>query len=167
MSDNNITAPTTSHYKFNPELTFFGTKTKLQFNGSCWKQDKIMYNHEKFVNIFIVYEISRNININDFPTLENCLFGAVSLTKNVDIDKCEYSVYGIGFDRHGFYSHLNIKTRRNLIILGVDMSLSTKIDNRKKDILILGKCSTQGLEHTLRAEKMYLINCTEHKKRSV
>ena len=28
------------------------------------------------------------------------------------------------------------------------MSLSTKIDNRKKDILILGEGSTQGLEHT-------------------
>ena len=33
------------------------------------------------------------------------------------------------------------------------MSSLTKIDNRKKDILILGKCSTQGLEHTLSAEK--------------
>ena len=28
------------------------------------------------------------------------------------------------------------------------MSLSTKIDNRKKDILILGEDPTQGLEHT-------------------
>ena len=41
------------------------------------------------------------------------------------------------------------------------MSSSTKIDNRKKDILILGKGPTQGLEHTLEhtlsAEKMYLI----------
>ena len=41
---------------------------------------------------------------------------------------------------------------------GVDMSSSTKIDNRKKDILILGKGPTQGLEHTLTAEKMYSIN---------
>ena len=40
------------------------------------------------------------------------------------------------------------------------MSSSTKIDNRKKDILILGKGPTQGLEHTLIAEKMYLINFT-------
>ena len=29
------------------------------------------------------------------------------------------------------------------------MSSSSKIDNRKKDILILGKGPTQGLEHTL------------------
>ena len=33
--------------------------------------------------------------------LVNCLFGAVSLTKNADIDKYKYSGYGIGFDRHG------------------------------------------------------------------
>ena len=38
------------------------------------------------------------------------------------------------------------------------MSSSTKIDIRKKNILILGKGSTQELEHTLTAEKMYSIN---------
>ena len=38
------------------------------------------------------------------------------------------------------------------------MSSSTKIDNKKKDILILGKVPTQGWEHTLSAEKMYSIN---------
>ena len=40
------------------------------------------------------------------------------------------------------------------------MSSSTKTDNRKKDILILGKGPTQGLEHTLSKEKMYSINFT-------
>ena len=45
------------------------------------------------------------------------------------------------------------------------MSSSTKIDNRKKDILILGKGPTQGLEHTLSAEKMYSINFTEKDKK--
>ena len=34
-----------------------------------------------------------------------------------------------------------------------------------KNILILGKGPTQGLEHTLSAEKMYLINFTEHNKK--
>ena len=45
------------------------------------------------------------------------------------------------------------------------MSSSTKIDNRKKDILILGNGPTQGLEHTLSAEKMYSINFTVTKKK--
>ena len=39
------------------------------------------------------------------------------------------------------------------MIFEVDMSSLTKIDNRKKHILIFGKGPTQGLEHTLTAKK--------------
>ena len=45
------------------------------------------------------------------------------------------------------------------------MSFSTHIDNKKKDILVLGKGPPQGLEHTLAAEKMYSINFTVTKKK--
>ena len=45
------------------------------------------------------------------------------------------------------------------------MSSSTKIDNRTKNILIFGKGPTQGLEHTLSAEKMYSINFTVKDKK--
>ena len=45
------------------------------------------------------------------------------------------------------------------------MSSSAHIDNKKKDILVLGKGPTQGLEHTLTAEKMYSINFTVTKKK--
>ena len=44
------------------------------------------------------------------------------------------------------------------------MSFSTHIDNKKKDILVLGIGPTQGLEHTLAAEKIYSINFTVTKK---
>ena len=47
------------------------------------------------------------------------------------------------------------------------MSSSVKIDNKKKEILILGKAATQGLEYTLTAEKMYSINFTLKKRNSV
>ena len=40
------------------------------------------------------------------------------------------------------------------------MSSPVHVDNKKKNILILGKAPTQGLEHTLTAEKMYSINFT-------
>ena len=86
------------------------------------------------------------------------------MTKNVDIDKYKYSRYGIGFDRHGSFSFPGTGLGRNVIMFGVDMS-STKIDNIKKNILILRKGPTQGLEHKLSAEKMYLINFTEHNKK--
>ena len=47
------------------------------------------------------------------------------------------------------------------------MSSSTKIDNRKMNLLILRKGPTQRLEHTLSAEKMYLINFTERTKKII
>ena len=67
---------------------------------------------------------------------------------------------GIGFDRNTSFSVDN-EIGKNLIIFGVDMSSSTKIDNRKKDILIIGRRPTQGLENTLSAEKMFSINFTK------
>ena len=118
----------------------------------------------KVVNIYNVYEISKSINISDYLTLENCLIGAVTLTKNADIDRNGYSGYGIGFDRHGSFPFPGTGLGRNVIIFGVDMSSPTKIDNRKKYILILGKGPTQGLEHVLSAEKIYSIDFTEHNK---
>ena len=45
------------------------------------------------------------------------------------------------------------------------MSSSIHVDNTKKYIFILGKGPTQGLEHTLTAEKMYSINFTVSKKK--
>ena len=45
------------------------------------------------------------------------------------------------------------------------MSSSAHIDNKKKDILVLGKGSAQELEHTLTTEKMYSINFTVSNKK--
>ena len=44
------------------------------------------------------------------------------------------------------------------------MSPSLHVDNKEKDILILGKGPTQGLgEHSLTSEKMYPINLPANK----
>ena len=113
------------------------------------------------VNIYIVYELrTSSSNIND-PTLKNCLFVAVTLTKNADIDKYRYSGYGIGFDRRSSFSFPGGGFGQNIIIFGADMNSSIHIDNKGKDVLIVGKGPTQGLdEHSLTAEKMYSINFT-------
>ena len=89
------------------------------------------------------------------PTLKNCLFGAVTLTEHADIDKCKYSGYGTGFDRRSSFSFTSGRFGQNTLILGVDMSSSAHID-KKKDILVIEKGPTQGLEHTLTAEKNVL-----------
>ena len=76
------------------------------------------------------------------------------MTKNADIDKYEYFGYGIGLDRRSSFSFPGDGFGQNVLIFGADMSSSLHIDNKKKDILILGKGPTQGLEHTLTAKKM-------------
>ena len=105
-----------------------GTKARVKFNGDCLKQEKITFNHGKILNIYIVYEIERSVNISSYPTLGNCLFGAVKLTKHADVDLYKYSGYGIGFDRKRSYS-VDDEVGRNVIIVGVDMNSSSHIDN--------------------------------------
>ena len=132
MSDEKINSITASNYRVTPNISYYGTKTRVEFNEICLKQYKVTFNHVKIVNIYIVYEISKSINISDYPTLKNCLFGAVSFTKNAGIDRYGYSGYGIGFDRHGSFSFSGAGLGRNVIIFGVDMSSSIEIYNRKK-----------------------------------
>ena len=78
-------------------------------------------------------------------------FGAVTLSKNVNIDKHGYSGYGMGFDRKGSFSFPGGRFGQNVLIFGVGMSFSTCVDNKKKAILILRINPAQGLEHTLSA----------------
>ena len=42
------------------------------------------------------------------------------MIKDADIDEYKYFGYGIGFDRHGFFSYPGGGTGRNVIIFGVD-----------------------------------------------
>ena len=116
----------------NPALNHYGTKTRVKFTGSCLKQSKITYTYKKIVSIYIVYEIKANVLGFSFPTLENCLFGAVTLTKN-DIDKCRYSAYGNGFDTKGSFSFPGGGFGRNVIVFGADMNSSIHVDNKGKD----------------------------------
>ena len=110
-----ITTSSAPNNFLNPSLNYLDTKTRVRFSGSCLKQDKITYTHGKIVDIYIVYEINKNDNTTSSdPTLENCLFGAVTLTKNADIDKYKYSGYGIGFDRKGSFSLPDTGLGRNI-----------------------------------------------------
>ena len=149
LSAETIKPPTTSDNT--PAVSYYGTIIKVKFTGNCLKQPKISY-------------ICSSSHNNDCK-LKNCLFDAVTLTKNTDIDKYGNSGYGIGFDRRSSFSFPEGGISQNLLIFGADVSSSAHIDSKKKDILVLGIGPTQGLEHTLTAEKMYSINFTVTKKK--
>ena len=161
LSGEIIKPPTISDNSLTPELRYCDYNIRVKFTESCLKQSKITYTHKKVANIYIVYELRASSSHIDDPTLKNCLFGAVTLTKNADIDKYRYSVYGIGFDRKGSFSFPGGGYGQNVIIVLADMNSSPHVDNKGKDILILGSGLTQGLgEHSLIAEKMHSINFT-------
>ena len=144
MSHESTKPPPSPDNILNPSLSYNGSKTRVEFDGSCLKQDKITFTHEKTVSISIVYEIDKNFPISNYfykyLALENCLFWAVSLTKNTDIDQYKYSGFGIGFDR-------------KVTFFWVDMSLSVHVDTKIKDILIPDKGPTQGLDDTTLTEE--------------
>ena len=121
-SDERINSIKTTNLSITLNVSYYGTYMRVEFKESCLKLYKVTFNHGKAVNIYIVYKISKSINISDYPTLENCLFGAVNLTKNADIDKYKYSGYGIGFHRHGSFSFPGTGLDKDVITFGVDMS---------------------------------------------
>ena len=57
ISNESIKRPTSSNYNLNPRLSYYGTKIRVQFTGSCLKQPKFTFTHKKVVNIYIVYEL--------------------------------------------------------------------------------------------------------------
>ena len=87
-------------------------KIRIKFDASLLNRFPPGFLHENIVNIYIVYEVTSKYNNSNYPTLENCLFGSVQVTKNANIDKYGYSGYGIEFHRKAFFP------------IGVDMSLS-------------------------------------------
>ena len=69
LSDERIHSITASNYSIAPELSYYGSKIRVKFNGNSLKQDKLTYTHGKIVNICLVYEINKNYNISSYPTL--------------------------------------------------------------------------------------------------
>ena len=57
LSHGRINSTTVSNYITIPELSYYGSKIRVKFNGSCLKQDKITYTHKEPVNIYIFFSI--------------------------------------------------------------------------------------------------------------
>ena len=72
LSAESIKPPTTSDNSLTPALSYYGTKTRVKFTGSCLQQPKLSYTHGTIENIYIVYELGTSSSHNDDPTLKNC-----------------------------------------------------------------------------------------------
>ena len=125
-----INPPAISDNSRTPSLNYIWTKTRVEFYGSCLKQDKVAFTHEKTVNIYIAFEVNLwNRGYDDYPTLESSLFGAIKLVKNSGIDKHKYSEYSVKFDKYETFLVAN-GFGRNVIIFGIDMSSSVHVEKK-------------------------------------
>ena len=155
-SDRNFAATFVDHYLL-PDINI---------NGHCLIKNHIAIPW-KVINLYISYTLSPQLrNCNTDFALSNCLFGSVRATKNTDLHKYKYTVYGIGFDSRGEYCLPNGSIGKIVIISGVDMSLFVHINSKR--ILILAKGPTEGLDGTtFIAEALHRINFTQFGKRFV
>ena len=55
--------PTTSNNSLTPAVSYYGTKMRVKFIGSCLQQPKVSYNHRTIVNIYVVYELGASSSI--------------------------------------------------------------------------------------------------------
>ena len=86
LSKEFIEPPRSNNNILSPVVENIAIKENVKFNGSCLIQKQMKYAPKTIVNIYIVYKITKNNPISNYPALENCLFGAAKLTKNPDID---------------------------------------------------------------------------------
>ena len=98
-------------------IDHYGSELRLKFNKGCLKQlNNLKYDYGSKVIIYIVYEPGASSSNDEDPTIKNCLFGAVTLTKNADIEKYGYSGFGIGFDRRSSFSFPSGVFGQNVLI---------------------------------------------------
>ena len=100
MSTGEINPPVTASHNLSLKIVLKNnSRIRLEFKRSFLKQDKVTFNSNSVLNIFIVYELDtwlRDLNT-DF-TLKDRLLGSLKLFKNADLDKYKYSSYRIVFD---------------------------------------------------------------------
>ena len=146
-------------------------RMNLKFEANYFVKSKVIHpNDNKVVNIYIVYRLDPicNFRSTDY-TIQNALFGAVKITKNVtDSSKNKYEGYGICFDEGGTFTKGNITNDRNVIFFSADMSFSTHATNRANNIYVLGDFFVQGINGTtIYAEGVYKTNFTEVEKNCI
>ena len=152
-----------------PKLTRQNNRIGVLFEGSYMKQEKVGYAHGVGLNIYIVYNLQkRTVSTHDF-TVQNALFGAVKITKDVNTSHYQYHGYEIYFDGNSSFSFGNNIGAKNVIIFGCDMSFSSHATNRANNIYVLGKYFVQGISTTghtrFYAEKLYKTDFTEQGKK--
>ena len=114
-----------------PELKNDG-RLHVYLSGNHFQQNKVIIpNNNNVISIYCVYqtELIANSRLSDF-TVQNALFGAMQISKNIDTSKYKYKGYGICFDEGGSLSKGNINNGRNVLIFGVHENSLVHANNK-------------------------------------
>ena len=141
----------------------------VYLSGNHFQQNKVIIPNNDVINIYCVYEIQPiSSTRSDTFTVQNALFGAMQITKNVDTSKYKYKGYGICFDESGLFNVENINNGRNALIFGVHEDSVIHANNKANNIFVMGDAFVQGINGTtLYAEKMYSQNFTQPSKKFI
>ena len=116
-----------------PVLLNKNNRLGVTFNENYMKQNKLGYAHGKVVNFYIVYEL-KNRKVDSLEWIElivqNGLFEAAKITKNVNNSLYKYEGHGICFDGETSFSFGNRIDTKNVIIFGVNTSNSSHSANK-------------------------------------
>ena len=128
----------------------------LKFYNSVLVQKSISSMHSYF-SLNIVYELNNwsRILANNF-TLKTFLFGTVKSVRIAVKSKFTYNGRGIAFHGEGSRSFGN-DFATNVVIFGVENSLSSHTDNQKNNFLVFGAGLTQGINDSTGAAGKKLV----------
>ena len=159
-----------------PDLKNDG-RMNVYLSGNHFQQNVAgIPNRSNVINIYCVYKLDQIASNRDNTfTIQNALFGAMQITKNVDTSKYDYKGYGICFDKGGHFGHTiteggsaHTTNARNVLIFGADMSFSSHANNRANNIYIMGELFIQGINNTtIYAEKKFYRNFTDPGKKFI
>ena len=139
MSEERIENITKSDSNSSPTFVNRHLLPDINFNGPCLIKNNISF-AKKVIDLCVSYTLGPQLrDLNTDFTLGNFLFGSVKLAKNADLDKYKYTGYGIGFDSRSEFLFTDGSYEKNVIIFGADMNSFVHVDNKGKNILILGE----------------------------
>ena len=157
MSEESITTSATSENSFTPKLTYSQFQNSSKIQRKMFKTKQSIFYSQKCSALFI-YEFDtwlRDLNVDS--KLKGCLFGAVKLTKNADLDKYSYSGYGSGVDLHSLFLTSNFDFGENIIIFDVDNSSSIHANNKEKRYLNSWRKTNSRVCITLGGTVFYML----------
>ena len=153
---------------FSPQVYYYSDEIGIKFNNDFLKKESILYEQKQIANIYVVYERSSYI-ISSTISFHNCLLGAITVTRNgnIDTNKHKYSGYGLAFSSKTYLHKDSGKRAYDLIIFGADLSSSAHAENKKNNVLVLGENSVKLNNTTIIVEDVIKTNCTVPNKKSV